>query len=273
MKLIKTAEGLLLSNAENFDLAQTLDCGQAFRWCCDGNGYWHGIVDGVALKLRQDKSGILFCGVNEADFKNKWARYFDLERNYGEIITAISENEVLQKASSLCAGIRILRQEPFETLCSFIISQNNNIPRIKGIIERLCTGFGEKRGEFYAFPTPGALACLTPEDLAPIRSGFRARYIIDAAKKCASGEIDFAEIEKMPLDAAREKLMTICGVGIKVADCALLFGFGKTDAFPKDVWIKRALDTLFDGELPKCALPYAGIVQQYIYHYARTAGL
>ena len=272
MKLTETADGLLLSEIENFDIALTLDCGQAFRWSQEANGVWSGIAYGRLLKLKQDANGVLFYGVDKAEFDSVWYRYFDLDRDYAGIITAISGNDTLKNASSMCGGIRILRQDPFETLCSFIISQNNNIPRIKGIIDRLCHTFGDKINDIYAFPTAKVMAGLTVEDLAPIRSGFRARYLIDAAQKAASDQFDFAKIEKLPLQEARAQLMTVCGVGEKVADCVLLFGLGRTVAFPKDVWIKRAMAQLFDDKLPECAAPYAGIVQQYIYHYIRTVG-
>ena len=167
----------------------------------------------------------------------------------------------------------MLNQEPWETLCSFIISQNNNIKRIKGIISRLCENFGENKGGFYTFPTAEKIAALTLEDLSVLRSGFRAKYILDAAKKVSSGEVELKKLKDAPTDGARDELMKITGVGPKVADCVLLFGLEHADAFPKDVWIKRAMQVLFDGELPECAKPYAGITQQYIFLYARETKL
>jgi len=180
----------------------------------------------------------------------------------------------LKAASGFAGGIRILRQDPWEALCSFIISQNNNIPRIKGIVERLCASFGEEIKEgFYSFPAAEKIATLTLEDLAPLRSGFRAKYILDGAKRVADGEIDLDALKELALDEARQELMKIYGVGEKVADCTLLFGLSHIDAFPKDVWIKKAMAKLFDGSLPECAAPYAGIAQQYIFHYARMTKL
>ena len=164
-------------------------------------------------------------------------------------------------------------QEPWETLCSFIISQNNNIPRIKGIIDRLCMNFGENQNGVYTFPSANIIAKLSLEDLSVLRSGFRAKYILDAAKKVSSGEIDLDTLKSMDIDSARQELMKIKGVGPKVADCTLLFALEHIEAFPKDVWIKRAMEKLFGGQLPECAVPYAGIVQEYIFYYARTTKL
>lgn len=273
MKITKQNNNLLISELKNFDLALTLDCGQAFRWSMDDSGCWHGIANGRPLKIKQDQNGVLLYNTSAEDFENFWRSYFDLDRNYQEIIDAVSSHPVLKEATALCGGIRILKQQPFETLCSFIISQNNNIPRIKGIIDRLCSSFGKNIDGYYTFPDANTLSKLTLEDLAPLRSGFRAKYILDAAQKCANGEINFDKIYALPLDDARAELMKITGVGPKVADCTLLFGFAKTDAFPQDVWIKRAMQTLFDGKLPDCAQAHAGIVQQYIFHYARTKNI
>ena len=266
-------KNLILKNTSCFSLSQTLDCGQAFRWSCDDRGVWSGIVGGRLCRLSQQDGDITFYDCDERTFKENYAVYFDINRDYGAIITAISGNEILKAASDVAGGIRILKQEPWETVCSFIISQNNNIPRIKGIIERLCENFGEKIEGGFAFPSAEKIAALSLEELAVIRSGFRAKYILDAARKFASGEISSERLEQLSTDEARSQLMKIYGVGEKVADCVLLFAFARIDAFPKDVWIKRAMEKLFSGDLPECAVPYAGIVQQYIFHFARTTKL
>ena len=259
-----------LGSSANFNLAQTLDCGQAFRWKPDENGVWSGIAYGKKILLCESNGEILINGADNNDIDKIWRGYFDLERNYAEIISALGSNDVLKRAAEYGSGIRILRQEPWEALCSFIISQNNNIPRIKGIIERLCENFGEKHGDYYSFPSAERLAALTPEELSPIRAGFRAKYIIDAAVKVADGYIDLEALKTAPAEEAQKALMCIKGVGPKVADCAMLYGLGRIEAFPRDVWIKRALTELFSGELPQCALPYAGIAQQYIFYYIRN---
>lgn len=260
---------IVIKNVQNFNLAQTFDCGQAFRWSADNNGVWSGIAAGHYIQLYNENNEIVINGTDKDQFDNFWIDYFDLKRDYGAIIKQFSANKTLYLAANSSSGIRILRQEPFEALCSFIISQNNNIPRIKGIIDRLCKNFGEHTKNGYTFPTAQKLASLTPQDLSPIRSGFRAKYIIDAAKRIASGEIDLDSLKSLNYDEAQAQLLTIKGVGPKVADCALLYGLGHIEAFPKDVWIKRALLEYFDGEIPECAKGAAGIAQQYIFYYIR----
>ncbi len=274
MKIIEKDKNIELHGVTNFVLSETLDCGQAFRWCETDKDIWQGVAFGRFLKVGSKDGIITLFDTTKEDFELIWKDYFDLDRNYAEILSVLSENEVLKTAGEFAGGIRILRQEPWEALCSFIISQNNNIPRIKGIVERLCENFGEKINDgVYSFPTAEKIASLTLEDLAILRSGFRAKYILDAAKKIANGEIILDSLRNMPLDLARAELVKIYGVGEKVADCTLLFGLSHIEAFPKDVWIKRAVEKLFDGVLPDCAKDYAGIAQQYIFHYARMTKL
>ena len=273
-KIIFENNNIYIKGIEEFDLPHTLDCGQAFRWKCNENGVWSGVAGDKFLSLEKTNDGtVVLYNTTIDDFENFWKDYFDLERDYQKIRQILSQNETLKAAADYSYGIRILNQEPFETLCSFIISQNNNISRIKGIIERLCENFGEHKNGYNTFPSAEKMATLTVDDLAPLRSGFRAKYLIDAAKKVASGEVDLYHLRYFTLDAARAELMKIKGVGPKVADCALLFSHHHDRAFPKDVWINRALDTLFGGELPEIAQDYAGIAQQYIFFYARDTKL
>lgn len=274
MKIVVENENIIIEELENFVLEQTLDCGQAFRWQQIDQNTWSGVAFGRELKLGVYNGSLTLFNVSIDEFELVWKKYFDLERDYKSIIASLSANEILKTAATYASGIRILNQDPWETLCSFIISQNNNIPRIKGIINRLCENFGEKIGEnAYSFPSAEKVASLSLDDLSVLKSGFRAKYILDAAKKVAEGQINLEELKKSDIDSAREKLTTIYGVGAKVADCTLLFGLGFIDAFPKDVWIKRAMEHLFDGQLPECAKGYAGIAQQYIFHYARQTKL
>ncbi len=264
--------GIRLLSVKRFGLADTLDCGQAFRWQ-EENGIWRGIAYGKSLKLYNDGTDIIIEGANKEDYDTIWCKYFDLERDYDTIVSTISANKKLKEISDMTGNIRILRQEPWEALCSFIISQNNNIPRIKGIIERLCESFGDKIEGGYSFPSADRIAKLSTDDLAPLRCGFRAKYIIDAARKVANREVDLYSLCDMETEAAAAELMKIKGVGPKVAACTLLFGCGKIDSFPIDVWIRRAMEVLFSSGLPEAAVPYAGIVQQYIFHYARLTKL
>lgn len=254
---------------DHFDLRRTFMCGQCFRWKEDENGAFSGIAGGRSLTLTQDGGNITLHGISEQDIPF-WTNYFDLDADYSRYIERFSADETLRKACAVSTGIRILRQEPFETLISFIISQNNNIPRISGIIGRLCECFGSKTDGGYAFPTVSQLSGVTPEQLAPLRAGFRSRYICDAVNKVASGEIDFSEIDSLPLAEAREKLKLITGVGDKVADCVLLFAFHKTDAFPKDVWVKRIMAQFYPDGLPECTAGLEGVAQQYLFDYVRN---
>ena len=257
---------------EMFDLALSLDCGQAFRWEKDENGVFSGVAFGKIMRAKQENGKIDFYSTNETDFNNIFRRYLDIDRDYKKITDSYSGDRFLSAAVKEYSGIRILRQEPWEALCSFIISQNNNIPRIKGIIKRLCENFGEKiESGFYSFPEAKNLSDKTIEDLAPLRSGFRAKYILDAAKKVSTGEINLAEVDEKPIDFGREELQKIKGVGKKVAECTLLYGFGKTEAFPVDVWVKKIMDEMYPDGLPLCTRGTEGIAQQYLFHWRRNS--
>ncbi|MEG0898956.1 MAG: DNA glycosylase [Oscillospiraceae bacterium] len=262
---------IVISDLKDFCLAETLDCGQAFRWEENPDSSFTGVVKNKICTIRKNNDEFILENTSQLDYNNIWQDYFDFKTDYSEIKNAISTNPILEKAVSFAPGIRVLRQDPWEAICSFIISQNNNIKRIKGIIKHLCEKYGEDLGQgYFAFPTAQCLAKLTVEDLADLKTGFRARYILDAAKKIANGEVVLEDVRKMPIDEARSELMKIVGVGIKVADCTLLFGLGRIESFPRDVWIKRAMTYLLPDGLPEVALPYAGIVQQYIFHYIRV---
>lgn len=264
------SETLALQGVRDLDLAQTFDCGQCFRWEQQPDGSFTGVVFGVSAAVRLC-DGILYIETENKPDEALWRSYFDLDRDYAAVRGKLSAlHPVLAQAASYAAGIRILRQEPFEALCTFIISQNNNIKRIKGIVKRLCVCFGKRLPDgAHAFPTPGVMAALTPEDLAPLRAGFRARYLCDAAKKVAGGEVDFSVCRTAAYEAARAELMKITGVGVKVADCTLLFGLHRTEAFPVDVWMKRAMERLFPDLQPSDFGDCAGIAQQYIFHFSR----
>lgn len=253
-----------------FNLGLCLDCGQAFRWSFDGEK-WNGVAYGRPLSVKQTDGKLIFYGCDERAFNEIWRDYFDLGLDYEKIVSSYSDG-YLKEAVKEYRGIRILRQEPWEALCSFIISQNNNIPRIKGIIDRLCTRFGEDAGGLFAFPSAEKLSQLTPEDLAPLRAGFRAKYIIDAAQKVSNGEVDFNKINTSPIEFGRNELQKIKGVGAKVAECTLLYGFHKLEAFPVDVWVKRIMSELYPEGLPECTRGSEGVAQQYLFHWRRNLG-
>ena len=265
-----TNRGIEIKIGSCFDLKNTFDCGQCFRWNEDEDGSFSGIVKDKSVRIYRDNDKIIIENSSEDDFKNLWKNYLDLNVCYDDI-----RNEIISLDSRLkCAvdsidGIRILNQDPWEALCSFIISQNNNIPRIKIIVSRLCEHFGDEIQGGYTFPSADKIAKLSVDDLAPLRSGFRAKYIIDAAKKVSSGEVNLEKMRTAPIDECRKELMTIKGVGPKVAECTLLYGLHRLEAFPIDVWMKKALSTLFNGISPENLGRYAGIAQQYIFHYSR----
>ncbi len=251
-----------------FDLAQTLNCGQSFRWRREADGAFTGIAARHPAHIRQQGDEITITSAADEAF---WRHYFDTETDYCALKRLFCDTEQLIEPCLRAGGIRILRQDGWEALASFIISQNNNIKRISGIIERLCESFGDRIGEgLYAFPQPERLAGCTVDDLAPLRCGFRARYLIDAAQKVCNGAVQLDALATLPLDQARAMLMQIVGVGRKVADCALLFGFYRLACFPVDVWIGRALKELFTDGFPEELTPYAGIAQQMLFHYMRT---
>ena len=270
MKNISSENFILIPDVRDLDLEQTLDCGQSFRWEKQNDGSFSGVAFGKYVNISLDGTDMIIKNAAPEDEKI-WREYFDLELDYGKIRGDISKlHPVLEDAARYAPGIRILRQEPYEALCTFIISQNNNIKRIKGIVARLCESFGDEIDEgVYTFPNAERLAELTPDDLAPLRAGFRNRYIIDSAKKVASGEVDLELCKTADYEAARAELMKITGVGVKVADCTLLFGMHRVEAFPVDVWMKRAMEKLFPGMSANDFGEYAGIAQQYIFHYSR----
>lgn len=253
-------------NLNELNPRKTFFCGQCFRWIEEENGVFSGIVRGKRIIVRENGDFAEISGFTESEARE----YFDLDVDYSEYIKRLSADKTLKEACERSAGIRILRQEPFETLVSFIISQNNNIPRISGIIARLCEGFGERIDGGFAFPAAERLRGITAEELAPLRAGFRARYIADAVEKVNEGAVDFAEIDALPTDEARQRLKIITGVGDKVADCVLLFAFHKTDAFPKDVWVKRLMERFYPDGLPECTKGIEGVAQQYLFDYVRN---
>ena len=281
----KTEQGAdftLLSGVPYFSAAQTFDCGQCFRFD-EAQGGIEGVAFGRFIRIEQNGCDVRIIGAGESDYRGVFERYLGLCEDYGAIREDIGARmgkygDVIFKAMECASGIRILHQDEWEAVASFIISQNNNIPRIKKIIENMSRGLGKSFLGFdgkthYAFPTAEEILAAGEEGLAPFKMGFRARYLIDAAKKHLSGEVDFSLVEKANAEDAQKALMSICGVGPKVASCALLFGFHKLEFFPIDVWIKRVLAKYYPDGIDVSALgAYAGVAQQYLFYYERYMG-
>ena len=260
-----------LASSGELDLVKTFECGQCFRWNADEKGVYTGVVRGYAARIWAEGEDIF---IRSAAPEALWLEYFDLGRDYAAISRSFSGGEYLENCVRFGQGIRILRQEPWEALCSFIISQCNNIKRIKGIVERLCEAFGvmtELDGEkFYTFPGAARLAACTESQLAPLRCGYRAAYILTAARAVASSELKLDELIGADYKEAKRALLALNGVGEKVANCVVLFGLYHMEAFPIDVWIRRALREHFPPDFDPASLgEYAGLAQQYIFYYAR----
>jgi N-glycosylase/DNA lyase len=307
----------------DYDLAATLDSGQVFRWRQERGRpvrefplpvhageptallhSWTGVVGRNVVRLRQIENGILAqTAAPVADWQ--WLRNFlQTETDLAAILKTFPDDEPMRAAVAACRGLRVLRQEPWECLASFILSSTKQIVQIRQIIALLCERFGESLccrtgvapvSEFsfsngdgrdacptaFAFPPPEIIASLTESDLRSCKMGFRAPHLLKAARQIAEGEIDLEKIRALPLPEARAELMKLRGVGGKIADCVLLFAYGFDPAFPVDVWVERALRQLYfprrrvtEKKLRRFAAthfgPHAGYAQQYLFHYMRT---
>ncbi len=277
--MIQTAvctDKIVFEGVRNFSPALTFDCGQCFRFDVLADGSAEGTVGREHAKISVNGDTVTVDGGQDREL---WRRFLCIDEDYDAIKKNIGEHfgkygDVIFDAMRVGDGIRILRQDEWEALCSFIVSQNNNIGRIKKIIARLCEKFGEpfeSGGKiYYSFPKAETLACASEIDIFSCGTGFRAKYISDAAKKVASGEINLENISSLDDENARAELMKICGVGPKVANCALLFGFHRLSSFPIDVWIKRVLDKYYKNGIDLGDLgDYAGVAQQYLFYYER----
>lgn len=247
---------------DDLELDDVLDTGQAFRWNKIGENAYFGYCLDHPLEISGTKGRFLLKDTSEEVFLNVWRPYFDLDTDYAALRKLYSRDTTLCSACEFSRGIRLLRQDGWEALVSFIFSSNNNITRIKGIIARLAEHYGH-------FPTADELSTETVESLGYLRSGFRAKYIIDAAQKVSSGEVDLKAVADMPYEAAKAELMKIKGVGPKVADCVLLCGMYKTEAFPIDVWMKRVMEEYYKDGLPEEYYETRGIAQLYLFNYIR----
>jgi len=259
-----------LEDIKDFDLKATFLSGQCFRWREINLNKFIGIVKNNIVTITMEGTDLYIDGITDKEFKDFYKHYFDFDRDYDIIKSELSLDNVMREAITFSPNIKVLNQDFWETLCSYVISQNNNIPRIMSIIDKLCREFGTKLGnEHYSFPSARVLSKLTLQEIDVIKSGFRGKYILDAANKVNDGIIDISAIQPMSLDESRTYLMQIKGVGPKVAECTLLYGAGKLDAFPIDVWMKRAISHLYPNGIPEIVTKNAGIAQLYIFNYSR----
>lgn len=277
---------IILKGQTSFVPSHIFECGQAFRWKKLDEEAYRFIFRDMVLEARAIYDAIEIIG----EFKDEKdiLKYFDLNTDYDAIKKTLSANdEVIRKAIDFGGGMRILKQDPFETYISFIISANNQIKNIKNTIKKLSQMYGEKLNnpfdeeEYYAFPSPAALSNAKPEDIKEYaRAGFRSERIVIASKMVQEGIIDFEELKERSVDDIRKTLLEVPGIGEKVFQCILLFGLGRTDSFPVDVWVKRVMEELYYGgeERNKKLIQedgmrrfgdLSGYAQQYLFYYMR----
>ena len=279
-----------LINQESFELSDIFECGQCFRWNIESDGSYTGVVKDAVINVKKIGNEIIFTGNSKGDFESLIKDYFDLKTNYTEIkkkLASIDEN--LKISTEFGKGLRILNQDLWECIISFIISANNNIPRIKKIIEKLSLNYGEKiewnGKDYYTFPTVQSLSKATVKDLREMGLGFRDIRVFNTTQMILSKKVDIEKICLMEnSDQMREELLKLDGVGPKVADCILLFALKRFDVFPIDVCVRRVMNELYihnddetkvnKKELTKLAdekfLGMAGIAQQYLFYYRRS---
>ena len=285
MKLYEKDNLVILEEIENFDAKAIFTCGQAFRWYEESDGSFTTVHLGRVLNVLNEKDRVIFKGTNLKEFDEIWMDYFDLNTDYKEIRKVLSNNEILPKAMEYGEGIRILNQNHFEMLISFIISANNMIPRIKKSIEVISMRYGkficeDENRKYYSFPTVEELSRASVEDLREFaKVGFRDKRIFDTVNMILNEKIDLDNFENLETDILREELLKFSGVGNKVADCIMLFSYKRGEVFPVDVWIKRVMEELFikeetpvkkiSKEADRIFGKYAGYAQQYLFYYGR----
>ncbi len=267
----------------NFELKKIFDCGQAFRFREDESGCFVGVAHKRVLKLSQQDNTLTLYDTTQEEYENIWKDYFCMNTDYAEIDDLLSTDEEIIRAIEYGKGIRILRQELWEMIITFIISQNNNIPRISKLVEALCENYGNKteyEGKiYYTFPTPQELSVATEEQLLSLKFGYRAGYITGFTEMVNSGTFSIEKLSTLPTADARKMLLSVKGIGGKVADCILLFGMGRYEVCPHDTWIKKALSEKYNIEninerkgyelVTNKWGEYAGIAQQYLFYAQR----
>ena len=269
----------------DYDLAATLTSGQAFRWQPHGDR-WIGIVDGRWVELQSSANGIIARTTSGEKDWNWLAHYMQVDADLNAILAGFPDDDAMRSAVVACRGLRLLRQDPWECLASFILSSTKQIVQIQQIVALLCERFGEplpvplKHKPAHSFPRPERLAGLTEIELRNCKMGFRAPYLLETARAISEKRLVLSSLAKMPVAEAREQLMALPGVGPKIADCVLLFAYGFPSAFPVDVWVMKALRGLYfprrkpsRSRLQQFTRTYfgqhAGYAQQYLFHYMR----
>ena len=280
----------ILKNISSFEPKHIFECGQCFRWEKEDDGSYTGIVKNNVINVKKVNNEVIFYSIGADNLEELVKEYFDLERNYEDIKNTLSKVDIyLENSINYGNGIRILNQDLWETIISFIISANNNIPRIKGIINRLSYKYGNKiiwnNKEYYTFPTVESLSKATVEELRKTGLGFRDIRVYETTQKILNKQVDLEELHKeKDTKKIREILLTLSGVGPKVADCILLFSTLKRfDVFPIDVWVRRVMNDLYiknedeskvdKKEIEKLAKEkygnLEGIAQQYLFYWKR----
>lgn len=274
---------IIVENIRDFNAVHIFECGQCFRWLKEKDGSYTGVVKGRVANIRYDGDRLVINNSDMQDFKELWYDYLDLGRDYASIKAVLSRDEILKEAVNYGYGIRILRQDIWETLISFIISANNMVPRIMKIVAAIAKVYGEELyyngNTYYSFPGVGKLASPSIEELDFCKAGFRCKYIINTSRMIREGEVKLSALNDMDTDMARTELTKFPGVGNKVADCTLLYSGTKYDVFPTDVWVKRVMEELYFKreasfkEIQEFAAErfgeLAGFAQQYLFYYAR----
>lgn len=282
-KVIEGKGFIIIEGIMDFDPVHTFECGQCFRWQQEADGSYSGIVGRHAVNVSYNNSLLKITNAAIEDFNDTWHEYFDLGRDYSAIKKALMKDEIMEKAIVSGHGIRILKQNFWETLISFIISANNRIPMIKKVVASIAKDYGDEiifdGKKYYTFPDAERLSCTCLEELGACKGGFRCKYMLNTAKMIMEGSLNIDNLKLLSLEEARSSLVKLPGVGNKVADCTLLFSGTKYDVFPTDVWVKRVMEELYFKkessfkEIQAFARTYfndlAGFAQQYLFYYAR----
>lgn len=285
MQIREVENGIILEGIEDFEPAHVFDCGQCFRWIRQEDGSYTGVAMNRVINVNKEGDSIHIDNTNLEDFENIWYEYFDLARDYGALKKDLAKHdENLKKAVEFGPGIRILKQDGWEMLISFIISSNNRIPMIQRAINNISERYGRKIGtyrgkDYYAFPSPEELSRASIEDFRDCKTGFRDKYIYHTTRAVLDEKIDLKTFVDMDQDTCHKELLKFKGVGAKVADCIALFGMRKYQSFPVDVWVKRVMQEFYGAEdmsLPKMRKfgmdlfgDNAGFAQQYLFYYVR----